>query len=300
MREEIRDALIDGVPEVEGRIFEPHTASADTKKPYLIVKETGRDDNTKWAGFRAGIEVWPYCEQSSYTEVDALARKINDALNMQLLVSEEGDAVTCIADGMEADVVDAEWDALTRCVNFYVLSLQPSDMPGPLENDPWIDALVSWTQDKIGADYAVYGGKLPVGYVRPSVLWRADELDIDDAGAAAFDVKKVVVAHVFGRNAVEEANVAAWIVEEMGAAVKIPINASKRRYMTLKECHAQLYTDAMKQGHIRATVTRKTRKPREEMPPIGEVFSNGHTRIARDKNGREKNKRAESGGNLHG
>ncbi len=282
MRDTIRDALIAGVPEVEGRIFEPHTASADTKKPYLIVKETGRDDNTKWAGFRAGIEVWPYCDQSSYAEVDALARKINAALNMQLLVSEEGDAVTCIADGMEADVVDAEWDALTRCVNFYVLSLQPSDVLGPLENDPWIDALVSWTQDKLGADYTIYGGKLPVGYLRPSVLWRVDGMEITDAGAAAFDVVKTVVAHVFGRNAVEEANIAAWIAEEMGAAVKIPINASKRRYMTLKECHAQLYTDAMKQGHIKATVARKTRKPREEMPLIGEVYTDEYiTMIAR-------------------
>lgn len=283
MREEIRDALIEGVPEVEGRIFEPHTASANTEKPFLIVKEAGRDDNTEWAGFRAGIEVWPYCEQTSYNEVDALARKINTALNMQFLVSEEGDAVTCIANGMEADVLDAEWDALTRCVKFYVLALQPSDTPGPLENDPWIDALVSWTQEKLGDGYTIYGGKLPVGYVRPSVLWRVDGLEITDAGAAAFDVTKTVVAHVFGRNAVEEANIAAWIAEEMGAAVKIPIEAAERRYMTLKECKATLYTDAMKQGHIKATVARKTRKPREEMPLMAEVYTDGYiTMIARE------------------
>ena len=283
MRDEIRAALIDGVPEVEGRIFEPHTASADTEKPFLIVKDVGESDNTEWAGFRAGIEVWPYCEQSSYNEVDALARKISTALNMQLLVSETGDAVTCIAGGMDADVIDMEWDAITRCVKFYVLALQPSDVPGPLENDPWIDALVSWTQEKLGTDYTIYGGKLPVGYVRPSVLWRVDGMEITDAGAAAFDVRKKVIAHVFGRNAVEEANIAAWIAEEMGAAVKIPINSSERRYMTLKELTATLYTDAMKQGHIKATLARKTRKPREEMPLIGEVQTDGYIHmIARE------------------
>ena len=281
MREEIREALIAGVPEVEGRVFEAHTASASTEKPYLIVKEVGRDDNTEWAGFRAGVEVWPYVEQSSYNEVDVLARKVNAALNMQLLVSAESDAVTCIADGMEADVIDEEWDALTRCVKFYVLALQPSDVPGPLENDPWIDALVEWTQGKLGADYVVYGGNLPVGYVRPSVLWRVDGIDIDDAGAAAFDVRKTVVAHVFGRNAVEEANIAAWIAEEMGAAFKIPIDAPNRVYMTLKELHATVYTNAMKQGHIRAVLARKTRKPHEEVPLIGEVMTEADIRIAR-------------------
>ena len=46
MRDEIRAALIDGVPEVEGRIFEPHTASADTEKPFLIVKDVGESYNT--------------------------------------------------------------------------------------------------------------------------------------------------------------------------------------------------------------------------------------------------------------
>ena len=49
MREAIRQALINGVPEVEGRIFEPHTASADTQKPYLIVRELSESDNTEWA-----------------------------------------------------------------------------------------------------------------------------------------------------------------------------------------------------------------------------------------------------------
>ena len=49
MREAIRNALIAGIPEVEGRIFEPHSASADTQKPYLIVKENAEQDNTEWA-----------------------------------------------------------------------------------------------------------------------------------------------------------------------------------------------------------------------------------------------------------
>lgn len=276
MRDAIRNALISGVPEVGGRIFEPHTASADTEKPYLIVKENAEQDNTEWAGFRGRIEVWPYVEESSYTEVDALAKKVAATLNMQLLTGDDGEAVTCISDGMLEDVADTEWQALTRCVNFYVLALQPSDVPGPLNNDPWIDALVVWSKEILGDGYEVQGGQLSVGYKRPAVLWRLDNINIEDCGSLAFDVVKKVACHVFGRNAVEEANIAVKLIEEMGNAVKIPISAAERRYMTLREVSGNVYTDALKQGHIRATLSRRTRRPREEVALIGSLNTDGH------------------------
>lgn len=276
MRDAIRNALIIGVPEVEGRIFEPHTASADTQKPYLIVKENAEQDNTEWAGFRGHIEVWPYVEESSYTEVDALAKKIAVTLNMQLLVGDDGEAVTCISDGMMEDVADTEWQALTRCVNFYILALQPSSVQGPLDNDPWIDALVIWSKTIFGDGHEVYGGQLPTGYKRPAILWRLDSISVEDCGSLAFDVIKRVACHVFGRNAVEEANIAVQLIEEMGNAVKIPISKAERRYMTLREISGNVYTDALKQGHIRATLSRKTRRPREEVALIESLDTDGH------------------------
>lgn len=133
MREAIRQALIDGVPEVEGRVFEPFAAGPETEKPYLIVRETAEEDNTEWAGFRGRVEVWPYVEQGSLKDVDDLSKEIALALNMQLLEGDDGDALTCIHDGSGEDIVDEEWDALTRCVYFYALALQPAGTPGPAE-----------------------------------------------------------------------------------------------------------------------------------------------------------------------
>ncbi len=275
MREAIRQALIDGVPEVEGRVFEPFAAGPETEKPYLIVRETAEEDNTEWAGFRGRVEVWPYVEQGSLKDVDDLSKEIALALNMQLLEGDDGDALTCIHDGSGEDIVDEEWDALTRCVYFYALALQPAGTPGPAENDPWIDALVSWTKEKLGDGYNVYGGKLPANYKRPAVLWRLDNAQIDDAGALAFDVTKQVACHVFGRNAVEEGDIAISIAEQMGAAVKIPLKPSERVYMTLQSINATLYTDALKQGHLRAIMTRKTKRPREEVAKIAKVTTGG-------------------------
>lgn len=275
MRDAIRQALIDGVPEVEGRVFEPFAAGPETEKPYLIVRETAEEDNTEWAGFRGRVEVWPYVEQGSLKDVDDLSKEIALALNMQLLEGDDGDALTCIHDGSGEDIVDEEWDALTRCVYFYALALQPAGTPGPAENDPWIDALVSWTKEKLGDGYNVYGGKLPASYKRPAVLWRLDNTSIDDAGALAFVVSKQVACHIFGRNAIEEGNIAISIAEQMGAAVKIPLKPSERLYMTLQSINATLYTDALKQGHLRAILTRRLKRPREEVAKIAKVTTDG-------------------------
>lgn len=275
MREAIRQALIDGVPEVEGRVYEPFAAGPETEKPYLIVRETAEKDNTEWAGFRGRVEVWPYVEQGSLKDVDDLSKKIALALNMQLLEGDDGDALTCIHDGSGEDIVDEDWDALTRCVYFYALALQPAGTPGPAENDPWIDALVSWTKEKLGDGYNVYGGKLPASYKRPAVLWRLDNTSIDDAGALAFVVSKQVACHIFGRNAIEEGNIAISIAEQMGAAVKIPLKPSERLYMTLQSINATLYTDALKQGHLRAILTRRLKRPREEVAKIAKVTTDG-------------------------
>lgn len=275
MREAILQALIDGVSEVEGRVYEPFAAGPETEKPYLIVRETAEEDNTEWAGFRGRVEVWPYVEQGSLKDVDDLSKEIAIALNMKLLEGDDGDALTCIHDGSGEDIVDEEWDALTRCVYFYALALQPAGTPGPVENDTWIDALVDWTKEKLGEGYNVYGGKIPASYKRPAVLWRLDNTSIDDAGALAFVVSKQVACHIFGRNAIEEGNIAISIAEQMGAAVKIPLKPSERRYMTLQSINATLYTDALKQGHLRAILTRRTKRPREEVAKIAEVTTGG-------------------------
>ncbi|SDO86504.1 hypothetical protein [Selenomonas ruminantium] len=275
MREIIRQALIDGVPEVEGRVFEPWVATADTEKPYLVVRETAESDNVEWAGFRGRIEVWPYVELESLSVVDSLAKEINEALHMKFLADGEGEAITCIADGMGEDISDMDWDALTRCVSFYTLAIQPTETRGTADNDPWVDALVSWTQDLLGKGYEVYGGKIPGTYQRPAVLWRLDNLEITDAGAYAFDVQKKVACHVFGRNAVEETNIAVLISEHMGSQYKIPLKIAERRFMTLQDLNVSLYTDSMKQGHLRAILSRKTQKPQEEVALIQGFSSQG-------------------------
>ena len=276
MREVIRQALVNGIPEVEGRIFEPHTAAADTKKPYLIIRELAENDNTEWAGYRCRVEVWPYCEQSSYVEVDTLAKKVNDCLDKRLLGSDDSEAVTCISDGSSSDVVDKEWDALTRCVNFYVLAVQPANMQGPIINDPWVNALNDWSK-KILGDMIVdcYGGILPTGYKRPSILWRVNSMEVEECGRFGFDVIKQLTCHVFGRNSVEEMNIATKLIAEMQSTIKIPLSIPDCIFMLVRNVKGDFCTNALKQGHITATLSRKTRRPQADVPLMEDVKFKG-------------------------
>lgn len=281
MREAIRQALINGVPEVEGRIFEPHTASADTQKPYLIVRELSESDNTEWAGFRCRVEVWPYCERTSYIDVDTLAKKINNVLDKQLLGSDDSDAITCIADGMSTDTVDEEWDALTRCVNFYVLALQPATLQGPIINDNWLMALAEWSKEKLSEQVTdCYSGILPTGYKRPSILWRFDGMDVEECGALGSEVIKNITCHIFGRNAVEELNIAMKLIEDIKTAIKIPLDIKNRWYMTVKNVSGHFYTDALKQGQIKLSLARKVKRPYDEAPLMMETYFDGRINLS--------------------
>lgn len=281
MREAIRNALIEAIPEVEERIFEPHTATPDTQKPYLIVREMTETDNTAWAGYRARIEVWPYCEQSSYVEVDKLAKKISNALDKQLLGTNDTDTITCIADGMSDDTVDKEWDALTRCVNFYVLALQPAILQGPIINDNWLTALAEWSKEKLSEQVAdCYSGILPTGYKRPSILWRFDSMDVEECGALGFEVIKNITCHIFGRNAVEELNIAMKLIEDIKTAIKIPLDIKNRWYMTVKYVSGHFYTDALKQGQIKLSLARKVKRPYDEAPLMMETYFDGRINLS--------------------
>lgn len=264
------------MPAVEGRVYEPFAADADTPKPYLIVREMAEDAGVSWAGYHARLEVWPYVEQSSLTEVDALQSKIVKALDKQRIGDAGTEVLTCMYGGTEEDIQDADWDALTRCVYFNVLALHPAGL-APVVNDAWVDALVAWTAAHISNAHT-YGGMLPTDYKLPAILWRLDTTNMTDCGACMVDVNKTLVAHIIASNATEEANLAMQLSSAMRMAIKLPLNVSTKDYMTLQTVHLTLYVDALRQGQLRAELHRKIIRPLPTAELIGQVSTDGHIR----------------------
>lgn len=270
MRNAIRERLIATIPELRD-VYEPHAAEAQSEKPYAIVLQGQDSDESPWAGFRRIVEVWPYVSRSTFEYVDALAGKIVAALDKQLLTTDGGEVFSCIYLGSAQDVVDEDWDAITRGMQFAVMALQPIDSASPITSDPWLTALGEWTQNVMGQDWTVYTGFWPLGYTRPAVMWRVTSIDVQSLGKSVYEVKKRFTAHVIGGDSSQEHGGILRLVEGLGNAIKILLNEAERRYMTVSEPKANFTADPIPEGQITVTLRRRTARPTEEAPTINQV-----------------------------
>jgi hypothetical protein len=276
MRDTIRQQLLDRIPEIDDRCFEPHAADKDTAKPYIVIKLGSDTEDSLWTGFRRVVEVWPNVSWTRFKSVDEMAAKITAALHNQLLTTESGEVFTCIYIGIAGnDSVDKDWDILTRGLRFSILALQPVNIIETVAGDPWLEALSTWSGLLLGQDWNIYQNQWPTGYRRPSVLWRLSGVDVTVKGAAMFQVQKKVIGHVLGSTPNEQIFGIMQLVQGLGTEIKIPLDLAKKQYLTILNPAGDTKADALKAGQISVVLSRMTSKPAEEAPLIGEVKING-------------------------
>lgn len=277
MRAAIRQQLIRQIPDVQGRVYEPQVAGASTPKPYLVLRQGVDAEDTPWTGFRRIIEVWPYVARTTFQKVDDLATKIVAALDKQLITdTSTGEVFTCQYLGtVGQDFVDDEWDAITRGLRFAVLALQPVAVPETTANDPWLEALAGWTGTTIGAGWTIYRNFWPLGYKRPAVMWRLIGVEVQERARAMFEVRKRVIGHVLGSTPNEQIAGALTVVQELGNAIKLPLDVTNKRYLTVNNLAVDYRADALTAGQVSVTLSRLTSRPAEEAPLIMAVHNTG-------------------------
>ncbi len=280
MRMAIRQQLINQVPDVQGRVYEPHAAGATTQKPYLILRQGVDTEESPWAGFRRIIEVWPYVARTTFQKVDDLAVKVVTALDKQLLTdTSTGEVFTCQYLGtVGQDYVDEEWDAITRGLRFAVLALQPVAVPETTANDSWLEALASWTETILGTAWTVYRNFWPMGYKRPAVLWRLTGVEVHEKARAMFEVRKKLIGHILGSTPNEQVTGALTVVQELGNAIKLPLDTANKRYLTVNNPAVDYRAEALTAGQVSVTLSRLTNRPAEEAPLMQKVYSTGQVR----------------------
>lgn len=279
MREAIRQKLITSIPEVAGRVFEPHAAGADTQKPYLVVLMGTDTEDTPWTGYRQIVEVWPYLDQTQFADVDAISEKIAAALGSLPLTTAAGEVFSCQYLGAAGpDVFDQEWGIITRGLRFAVLALQPVAVVETMAGDPWIEALAGWTESILSTltttfaeSWAIYRNAWPAGYRKPAVLWRLTDFETQEKSRAVYEVRKRIVGHVLGSSPNEQINVALQIVQEMRSAIKLLLDAANKRYMMVASAAADLKANALTAGQISLTLSRLTVRPETEAPLMAGV-----------------------------
>lgn len=277
MRAAIRQQLIDKVSDVQSRVYEPQAAGASTPKPYLVLRQGADTEDAPWTGFRRIVEVWPYVARTTFQKVDGLVNKVVAALDKQLLTdTATGEVFTCQYLGtVGQDYVDEEWDAITRGLRFAVMALQPVAVPETLANDPWLEALATWTGTTLGEAWTVYRNLWPLGYKRPAVMWRLAGVEVQEKARAMFEVRKKFVGHVLGSTPNEQITGALTVVQELGNAIKLPLDAANKRYLTVNSPGVDYRADALTAGQVSVTLSRLTNRPAVEAPLITAVHNTG-------------------------
>ncbi|HOV80760.1 MAG TPA: hypothetical protein PK728_11765 [Bacillota bacterium] len=277
MREAICQKLIDSVPEVQGKVYEPQAARAGTKPPYLVVRQGVEIEDTPWTGFRRIIEVWPYVARTTFQKVDDLAVKVVAALDKQILTdAATGEVFTCQYLGtVGQDFVDEDWDAITRGLRFAVLALQPVAVPETVANDPWLEALADWTETILGTAWTVYRNAWPLGYRRPAVMWRLAGVEVQEKARAMFEVRKRFIGHVLGSTPNEQITGALTVIQELGNAIKLPLDTANKRYLTVNNPAVDYRADALTAGQVSVILSRLTNRPAAEVPLLMETYGRG-------------------------
>lgn len=270
MRNGIRHKLTLAVPLIGGRVVEAHETATGLDKPYVLLVQGADTVDTDWTGYRTSFEIWPFVSQDEFSEVDGLSSLIIQALDGQVITDPDSmESFTCQYEGnIGSDKVDIERNALTRGLRFAVISVKRGDAPEDLQEDAWLAALSSWTKNTLGSeDWQVYCGKWPSDYVRPSILWRLEGAETTaSTRAATIEVRKKTVGHVLGRTLGEQTATILELTQALTSAVKIPLNVTERRYLSVLSPIVDLAQDALTEGQLSVTLSRKVVRQLDEGP----------------------------------
>jgi len=245
MRGKIRQLLITGVSEVQGRVYEPHAPGPQTQKPFLVLREGAQDAEADWAAFSTIIEVWPYAARTTFQQVDLLANKVLGSLH-RTRFSEPGEQYLIDYLGsVGEDIVDAEWDVITRGLRFQVFAL--GWLSGiTFEPDP-VATLQGWTAitwPKAHTNPATWD---PVD-TAPGIYWRLVRLAPVQATAAVSWLEAQVNGHILAPSAAVRLNWVRKVTE--GLAKQRRLKMSDGGSLELLRVIADSEADPMRRGQV--------------------------------------------------
>lgn len=199
MRTVIRQLLIDNIQSIEGRVYEPHAAGPEIKKPYLVLREGVQDPEADWSAFSTIVEVWPYVARTTFQQVDALANAAISALHRARFTAAGEQYLVDYLGSAGQDFVDTEWDAITRGLRFRVFAL--GWLSGlTYEPDP-VEALKTWTKDTWRRGVYTDPARWRPTNRAPGVYWRLVRINTAQASAAVNWLEAQINGHILAPSA---------------------------------------------------------------------------------------------------
>jgi len=270
MRVAIRQLLIDNIPEVQGRVYEPHVAGKDTQKPYLVLREGVQDPEADWAAFSTVIEIWPYVKRTTFQQVDVLANAVINTLH-RARFSESGEEYLADYIGTAGqDFVDEEWDAITRGLRFRVFAL--GWLNGLTYDPDPVSTLRNWTAamwPEVHTDPAMWS---PAD-AAPGIYWRLVRIAPVQITAAVNWLEAQIAGHILAPSAAVRLT---WIR-------KLTEGLAKQRRLTmpdggpleLMKIAADSEADPMRRGQVQVTARFGVLQPTVQAEILGKAVVGG-------------------------
>ena len=198
MREAIRQLLVNNILEIEDRVYEPHAAGPNTLKPYLVLREGVQDPEADWAAFSTVIEVWPYVKRITFQHVDSLVNVIIDTLHRARFSYNGEEYLVDYLGSAGQDLVDEDWDAITRGLRFRVFAL--GWLNGLTYDPDPVKALQEWTKKAWPEAHTDPATWSPAD-VAPGIYWRIVRLVPVEITAAVNWMEAQISGHILAPSA---------------------------------------------------------------------------------------------------
>jgi hypothetical protein len=277
MRQAIKEQLIAEISEIQGRCYEPHEVTAQTVKPYLVIRQGIEKETNSWTGFQRVFEIWPYADiTDTFVTVDSLATQVNAALEKQLLETEDNQTFSCFSLGTAgADQVDNTSNLITRGLLFGVIGVQPIAMTESVADDSWLDGVADWTSALLGTTWHIYRNIWPLGYQRPAVLWRIANIEAKDKNPRTYLVRKILIGHVLGSTPNQQIAKVSELLQKLRSDTKLVLDETDKQYLTVEEVSGDYQADPINKGQITVIVSKLMVRIAEEAPLMSAVHDTG-------------------------
>ena len=248
MREAIRQLLVNNIPEIQGRVYEPHAAGLNIEKPYLVLREGVQDPEADWSAFSTVIEVWPYVNRTTFRQVDALANAIINLLHRARFSYNGEEYLVDYLGSVGQDLVDEDWDAITRGLRFRVFAL--GWLNGLTYDPDPVKALQEWTKKAWPEAHTDPATWSPAD-VAPGIYWRIVRLVPVEITAAVNWMEAQISGHILAPSAAVRLSWVRKVTEELAKQRRLKM--SDDGPLELLRVIADSEADPMRRGQIQLT-----------------------------------------------
>lgn len=248
MREAIHRLLINNIPEIQGRVYEPHVAGLNTPKPYLVLREGVQDPEADWAGFSTVIEVWPYVKRTTFRQVDSLANTIINTLHRARFSHVGEEYLVDYLGSAGQDFVDEEWDAITRGLRFRVFAL--GWLNGLTYDPDPVAVLQNWTAEtwpEVQTNPATW---TPAD-ITPGIYWRMVRLTTTEITAVVNWMEAQINGHILAPSASVRLSWVRKVTEELAKQRRLKMTDGGP--LELLRISTDSEADPMRRGQIQLT-----------------------------------------------